>query len=234
MQVSKYVCAAAAMVLAGVVGVTSAAARPLPPGDVDFASAGASVAIAAPAPAPAVPTFVNGLSQNVFSANRVTGSLGRCGWSRRSTATATGGSTASTPTTRCHARRRPTDSRCRWSSRRARTTPERGTPATGRLTTRSGSRPRRAHRRSGSPERTRARISATRTRALAPTGLRRRACRDGRHRAFRRVPDVRCPERDAQHDRCDRLAQRPHQGLYDAHRHHRGRARELAQRQDRR
>ena len=69
MQVSKYVCAAAAMVLAGVVGVTSAAARPLPPGDPDVASAGASVAIAAPAPAPAVPTFVNGLSQNVFSAN---------------------------------------------------------------------------------------------------------------------------------------------------------------------
>ena len=69
---------------------------------------------------------------------------------------------------------------------------------------------------------------------VAPTGLRRRACRDGRHRAFRRMPDVRCPERDARHDRCDRLAQRPHQGLYDAHRHHRGRARELAQRQDRR
>ena len=57
------------MVLAGVVGVTSAAARPLPPGDPDVASAAASVAIAAPAPAPAVPTFVNGLSQNVFSAN---------------------------------------------------------------------------------------------------------------------------------------------------------------------
>jgi predicted acyl esterase len=73
MQISKRVAAAGAitatMAVAGVVGVTAAWARPLPPGEPEVASAGASVAIAAPAPAPAVPTFVNGLSQNVFSAN---------------------------------------------------------------------------------------------------------------------------------------------------------------------
>jgi predicted acyl esterase len=73
MRISKRVTAAGAitatMALAGVVGVTTASARPLPPGDPEVASAAASVAIAAPAPAPAVPTFVNGLSQNVFSAD---------------------------------------------------------------------------------------------------------------------------------------------------------------------
>jgi predicted acyl esterase len=70
MLISRRVTAAAAIAATmALVGVTAASARPLPPGDPEAASAQAAVAVAAPAPAPAVPTFVNGLSQNVFSAN---------------------------------------------------------------------------------------------------------------------------------------------------------------------
>src|SRR4051794_5770794 len=54
----------ATMVLAGAVG---ASANPLPPKSV--AAVPGLMAAPAPEPAPAVPTFVNGLSQNVFSAN---------------------------------------------------------------------------------------------------------------------------------------------------------------------
>src|SRR4051812_42522358 len=51
------------MALAGVVATSPASA--LPP---KAATAAAPGAMAAPVPAPAVPTFANGMSQNVFSA----------------------------------------------------------------------------------------------------------------------------------------------------------------------
>jgi predicted acyl esterase len=58
---------AATAALAGVVGTGSAAA--MPPKGVPVVP-GVSVAPAAAAAAPAVPTFVNGMAQNVFTANR--------------------------------------------------------------------------------------------------------------------------------------------------------------------
>ena len=50
--------------LAGIVGVSSATANPIPPKGITNPGV---MAAPAPEPAPAVPTFVNGLSQNVFS-----------------------------------------------------------------------------------------------------------------------------------------------------------------------
>jgi predicted acyl esterase len=62
--------------LAGAVSASALAAfavaspaSALPPGDPEPEAARAAVSVAAPAPAPAVPTFVNGLSQAVFSTN---------------------------------------------------------------------------------------------------------------------------------------------------------------------
>jgi predicted acyl esterase len=53
--------------LAAVVGTGTAAARPLPPGNLKAESLAAPAP--APEPAPAVPTFVNGLAQDVFSSS---------------------------------------------------------------------------------------------------------------------------------------------------------------------
>ena len=55
----------ATVAMAAIVG--NAQASPLPPKSV--AAVPGAMAAPAPEPAPAVPTFVNGLSQNVFSAN---------------------------------------------------------------------------------------------------------------------------------------------------------------------
>src|SRR5262245_22790144 len=52
--------------LAGFVGVSSAQANPIPPKGIT--TPGVMAAAPAPEPAPAVPTFVNGMAQNVFSA----------------------------------------------------------------------------------------------------------------------------------------------------------------------
>jgi predicted acyl esterase len=56
---------AATVGLAAIVGVSTASANPLPPKGLTVPGA---MAAPAPEPAPAVPTFVNGLAQNVFSA----------------------------------------------------------------------------------------------------------------------------------------------------------------------
>jgi predicted acyl esterase len=55
----------ATMALAGVVGASGAGAAPIPPKTA--AAPNSVMAAPAPEPAPAVPTFVNGMAQNVFS-----------------------------------------------------------------------------------------------------------------------------------------------------------------------
>ena len=67
---------------------------------------------------------------------------------------------------------------------------------------------------------------------LAAARLRRRALRVPGLGLQRRLPDLRRPERDARRHGDHRLAQRPQEGLHDARRRRRGRARQLAQRQD--
>src|SRR3954447_2280974 len=72
MEIGKRLATAGALTvsMALAVGVSSAAATPLPPKGATFPAIAAAPAPApAPEPAPAVPTFVNGLAQNVFSAN---------------------------------------------------------------------------------------------------------------------------------------------------------------------
>ena len=54
--------------MAAVVGASAASAAPIPPKITEKVNG--SLAAPAPEPAPAVPTFVNGLAQNVFSATR--------------------------------------------------------------------------------------------------------------------------------------------------------------------
>src|SRR6185369_12017179 len=61
--------AATAGVMATVVGASSASAVPIPPKMADN-PVGSVKSLAAPEPAGAVPTFVNGLAQNVFTATR--------------------------------------------------------------------------------------------------------------------------------------------------------------------
>ncbi len=90
--------------MAAIVG--TAQASPLPPKSV--AAPPGAMAAPAPEPAPAVPTFVNGSRQNVFSAATADWISGEVWVSPTWTPTATASSTACTRTTRCPRRRRPT------------------------------------------------------------------------------------------------------------------------------
>jgi hypothetical protein len=102
MQNPKRVAAAGALtlVLAGAVGVSGATAEPMPPKGMTVPGVNAATVAA-----PAVPTFVNGMAQNVFTADRnewVTGEV----WVESSfDSDRDGKPDGSTPTTRCRRRR---------------------------------------------------------------------------------------------------------------------------------
>ncbi len=219
----------ATLALAGVVGTSSASA--IPPKGMTVPGMAAAPA---PEPAPAVPTFVNGMSQPVFSASSadwVTGEI----WVESNFDSDGDGKLDRMHTNFTIPKETQTDGlkvpviyedspyfagtggAKNWSvDHELGALGERGVQAFF-----NGS--------NTSPN-----ISSEFESPWLLARLRRRALRVAGHGLLRRLPDLRRDQRDAGRDRRHRLAQRPSQGLHDPHRHRRGAARHLAQRQDRR